>query len=79
MHLYFILRQVLPTLARIPSAATVAKRIMISNYSYNKICDEHMVDMLLPLNTIDECFIARFIDVKRVHYKDLTHLRTYHR
>jgi hypothetical protein len=22
------------------------ERIIISNYSYNKICDEHMIDML---------------------------------
>jgi hypothetical protein len=54
------------------------KRIIISNYSYNKICDEHIVDMLLPLNTIDEFLITRFIDVKRVHYNDPSHLWTYH-
>jgi hypothetical protein len=40
------------------------KRIIISNYSYNKICDEHTVDMLLPLNTINYFLIARFIDIK---------------
>jgi hypothetical protein len=38
-----------------------------------------MVDMLLPLNTIDEFLITRFVNVKRVHYKDATHLWTYDR
>jgi hypothetical protein len=42
----------------------------LSNYSYNKICEEHTVDMLLHSNTIDEFLITRSIDVKRVHYKD---------
>jgi hypothetical protein len=37
-----------------------------------------MIYMLLPLNTIDEFFITRFVDVKRVHYKDFTHPQTYH-
>jgi hypothetical protein len=37
---------VLPTLAHVPFVPTVTKRIIISNYSYNKICDERMVDML---------------------------------
>jgi hypothetical protein len=45
------------------------KRIIISNYSYNKFCDEYTVDMLLHLNTIDEFLISRFINVKRVQYK----------
>jgi hypothetical protein len=35
-----------PALAHIPFVPTVTKRIFISNYSYNKICDEHIVDML---------------------------------
>jgi hypothetical protein len=78
MHLCFILWQVFPTLAHVPYVATVTKRFMISNYSYNKICDEYTVDMLLPLNTIDEFLKTRLVDVKRVHYKDLTHLWTYH-
>jgi hypothetical protein len=78
MHLCFILWQVLPTLAHEPFVATVMERIMISNYSYNKICDKYTIDILLPLNTIDEFLITRFIDIKRVHYKDLTHLWTYH-
>jgi hypothetical protein len=26
----------------------------------------------LPLNTIDEFLVSRFVDVKRVQYKDLT-------
>jgi hypothetical protein len=78
MHLIFIFWQVLPTLAHIPSMTIVTKRIIISNYSYNKICEQHTIDMLLPLYTIDEFLITRFVDVKRVYYKDLTHLQTYH-
>jgi hypothetical protein len=54
------------------------KRIIISNYSYKKICDEHMVDMLLPLNTIDEFLITGFIDIKRVHYNVPSYVWTYH-
>jgi hypothetical protein len=46
MHLIFMFWRVLPTLAPVPFLATVTERIIISNYSYNKICDEHMVDML---------------------------------
>jgi hypothetical protein len=42
----------------------------LSKYNYNTICDEHIVDMLLPLNTIDEFLINRIIDVKRVQYKN---------
>jgi hypothetical protein len=61
MHLCFILWQVLPTLALVSCVAIVTERIIISNYSYNKICDEHTVDMLLPLNTIDELLITRFV------------------
>jgi hypothetical protein len=53
-------------------------RIIISNYSYNKIYDEQTVYMLLPLNTIDEFLLTRFVDVKRAHYNDSSHLRTYH-
>jgi hypothetical protein len=34
------------TLAHIPFVPTITKMVIISNYSYNKICDEHMVDML---------------------------------
>jgi hypothetical protein len=73
MHLIFIFWQVLPTLPHVPSLANVTEGIIITNYSYNKICDEHPVDMLLPLNTIDEFLICRFVDVKRVQYKDFTH------
>jgi hypothetical protein len=29
-----------------PFVPNVTERIIISNYSYNKICDEHTVDML---------------------------------
>jgi hypothetical protein len=32
----------------------------------------------LPLNTIDEFLVSRFIDVKRVQYKDVTLLQTYY-
>jgi hypothetical protein len=32
----------------------------------------------LPLNTIDEFLVSRFVDVKRVQYKDLTLLQIYH-
>jgi hypothetical protein len=78
MHLIFMFWQVLPTLAHVPSVATITKRIIISNYSYNKICDEHTIDMLLPLNTIDEFLISRLFNVKRVQYKDFTHLQTYY-
>jgi hypothetical protein len=46
------------------------KRIIITNYSYNQICDEHTIEMLLPSNTIDEFLITTFVDTKRVHYKD---------
>jgi hypothetical protein len=46
IHLIFIFWKVLPTLAHVPSVATITKRIIISNYSYNKMYDEHMVDML---------------------------------
>jgi hypothetical protein len=46
MHFIFKLWRVLPTLAYVPFVPTVTKRIIISNYSYNKICDERMVDML---------------------------------
>jgi hypothetical protein len=43
-HVYVL--ESVPTLAHIPSVVTITERIIISNYSYNKICDEHMVDML---------------------------------
>jgi hypothetical protein len=78
MHLIFMFWRVLLTLAHVPSVATVTERNIISNYSYKKICDEHIVDMLLPLNTIDEFLISRFVDVKRVQYKDFTMLQTYY-
>jgi membrane-associated PAP2 superfamily phosphatase len=78
MHLFFIFWQVFPTLVHIIFVATVSKRIIIDNYSYNKIYDEHTVDMLLPLNTIEEFLITRFVDVKRVHYKYVTYLQIYH-
>jgi hypothetical protein len=72
MHLIFMFWRALPTLAHAPSIATITERIIISNYSYNKICDEHTVDMLLPFNTIDEFLITRFVDVMRVQYKYFT-------
>jgi hypothetical protein len=46
MHLIFIFWIVLPTLAHVPFVPTITERIIISNYSYNKICDEHTFDML---------------------------------
>jgi hypothetical protein len=46
MYLFFMFWRVPPTLAHIPFVRIVMKGIIISNYSYNKICDEHMVDML---------------------------------
>jgi hypothetical protein len=45
-HLFFMFWRVPPTLSHIPFVHNVMKRIIISNYSYNKICDEHTVDML---------------------------------
>jgi hypothetical protein len=47
MHLIFMFYRVLPTLAHVSFVPTITERIIISNYSYNKICDEHTVDMLL--------------------------------
>jgi hypothetical protein len=76
--LYIVASAPPPAPAPVPSVATVTEKIMISNYSYNNICDELIVDMLLPLNIIDEFLITRFIDIKMVHYKDSTHLQTYH-
>jgi hypothetical protein len=46
MHLIFMFWRVLPTSAHIPFVSTIKEMIIISNYSYNKICDEHTVDML---------------------------------
>jgi hypothetical protein len=46
MHLFFMFWRVLHTLTHIPFAHTITERIIISNYSSNKICDEHTVDML---------------------------------
>jgi hypothetical protein len=46
MHLIFMFWRVLPTLAHVPFVLTVTERIIISHYSYHKICDKHMVDML---------------------------------
>jgi hypothetical protein len=65
---------VLPTLVHVASVVTVMKKIINSNYSYNKMYDEHTVDMLLPLNAIVK-FLITFIDIKMVHYKMLPTLR----
>jgi hypothetical protein len=46
MNLFFVFWRVPHTLALIPFVRTVTERITISNYSCNKICDEHTVDML---------------------------------
>jgi hypothetical protein len=32
----------------------------------------------LPFDTIDEFIVSRFVDFKRVQYKDLTLLQIYH-
>jgi hypothetical protein len=45
-HLYVL--ESAATLAHVPFVAIVLERIIISNYSYNNICDEHMIDMLFP-------------------------------
>jgi hypothetical protein len=50
MHLFFMFWRVPPTLADIPFVRTITKRIIISNYSYNKICDEHTIDMLFTFD-----------------------------
>jgi hypothetical protein len=46
MYLIFMFWRVLPTLLHVPYEPTIIERIIISNYSYNKICDEQMVDMM---------------------------------
>jgi hypothetical protein len=46
MHVFFMFWRVPPTLAHILFIRTVTKRIIFSNYSYNKICDEQTVDIL---------------------------------
>jgi hypothetical protein len=43
-HLYVL--ESVATLAHVPFVPTITEKIIISNYSYNKICDEHTVDML---------------------------------
>jgi hypothetical protein len=46
MHLIVMFWRVVLTLAHVPFVPTVMEMIIISNYSYIKICDEHTVDML---------------------------------
>jgi hypothetical protein len=46
IYLIFMFWRVLPTLAHVLFVPTVTERIIISNYGYIKICDEHMVDIL---------------------------------
>jgi hypothetical protein len=70
MHGTFIFWIVDPALGHVPFGTTVTKRIIISTYSYNKIYDEQTVDMLLPLDTINKFLVSRFIDIKRVQYKN---------
>jgi hypothetical protein len=70
MHLIFTTWIVDSTFGHVKYVINVTKRIIISNYSYNKIYDEDIVDMLLLLNTIDEFLITRSVDVNNVHYKD---------
>jgi hypothetical protein len=54
------------------------KKIIISNYSYKRFMMNIHSICCLPLNTIDEFLVSRFVDIKRVQYKDLTLLRIYH-
>jgi hypothetical protein len=61
-HLY-VLESVV-TLAHVPFVATVTKMISISNYSYNKICDEHTVHMLFTFEYNDE-FMFEFSSTSR--------------
>jgi hypothetical protein len=70
MHGIFIFCIVDPTLGHVPFVTTATKRIIISTYSYNKIYDEQIVDMLLPFDTINKFLVSRFIDVKMVQYKN---------
>jgi hypothetical protein len=46
MHLIWMFWRVLSTLAHEPFVPNITESIIINNYSYNKICDEHLVDML---------------------------------
>jgi hypothetical protein len=46
MHLIFMFWRLLHTLVHVPFVPTITERIINSNYSYNKICDEHTIDML---------------------------------
>jgi hypothetical protein len=46
MHLIFMFWKVLPTLGHVPFVPAIMERIIVSNYSYNKICDKHTIDML---------------------------------
>jgi hypothetical protein len=46
MYLIFMFWRVLPILGHIPFVPIVMEMIIIINYSYNKICDEHTVNML---------------------------------
>jgi hypothetical protein len=78
MHLIFMFWRVLPTLAHVPFVATITEQIIISNYSYKKICDETWLICCLPLKTIDEFLVSRLVDVRRVQYKYVTLLRTYY-
>jgi hypothetical protein len=67
-HLYILI--VDPTLGHVQFVTTGTKKITFSTYSYNKIYDEQSVDMLLPLDTINKFLVSRFIDVKKVQYKN---------
>jgi hypothetical protein len=49
MHIIFMFWRVLPTLAHVPYVSTITERIIISNYGYKRICDEHIVDMLFTI------------------------------
>jgi hypothetical protein len=59
MHLIFMVWRVLPTLTHVPFVPNVMERIIFSNYSYNRICDEHTIDCCLPFDTIDKFLVNR--------------------
>jgi hypothetical protein len=52
MHLISVFWRELPTLVHVPFVHTVTERIIIANYNYNKICDEHTVDTFFTFESI---------------------------
>jgi hypothetical protein len=68
LHCIFIFWIVGPTSGHVKYVPTITRRT-ISN-THSNYSDTKIYDMLLPLNTLDEFLILRFIDVKRIEYKD---------